>query len=119
MNERKTQNQDKFIARLPPGMRERLKAFSEKNHRSMNAELIAALEHWLILTEDQDEMLNMHEPPPTYGHLKSRTDIEARINDILREQSRKLKQSLLSVFAEDKNGDGVPEAPKRTDERKG
>lgn len=39
-----TQSQDKFIARLPDGLRERLKAIATQNKRSMNAELIHALE---------------------------------------------------------------------------
>lgn len=38
------QPQDKFILRLPDGMRDRMKAEAEKNRRSMNAEIIARLE---------------------------------------------------------------------------
>ena len=36
--------QDKFMLRLPDGMRERIKAASEANNRSMNAEIVAVLE---------------------------------------------------------------------------
>lgn len=39
-----TQPQDKFIARLPDGLRERLKTAANRNKRSMNAELVHALE---------------------------------------------------------------------------
>ncbi|MGH0264545.1 Arc family DNA-binding protein [Sinorhizobium meliloti] len=39
-----TQPQDKYVVRLPDGMRERLKAEAEKNKRSMNAEIVARLE---------------------------------------------------------------------------
>lgn len=35
---------DKFLLRLPDGMRERLKAEAEVNKRSMNAEIVARLE---------------------------------------------------------------------------
>lgn len=36
--------QDKFIVRLPDGMRDRIKAAAEANNRSMNAEIVATLE---------------------------------------------------------------------------
>lgn len=39
-----SQNQDKFVLRLPDGMRDRIKAAAEKNNRSMNAEIVATLE---------------------------------------------------------------------------
>ncbi len=35
---------DKFMLRLPDGMRERIKSMAEKNNRSMNAEIVSALE---------------------------------------------------------------------------
>ncbi|SFB82155.1 Arc family DNA-binding protein [Tropicimonas isoalkanivorans] len=35
---------DKFMLRLPDGMRERIKKAAESNNRSMNAELLATLE---------------------------------------------------------------------------
>ncbi|MBJ2151357.1 Arc family DNA-binding protein [Paracoccus sp. IB05] len=44
MTERKPQTQDKFILRLPDGMRERIKAAAEANNRSMNSEVLALLE---------------------------------------------------------------------------
>lgn len=38
---------DKFIIRLPDGMRDRIKAAAEANNRSMNAEIVARLERSL------------------------------------------------------------------------
>lgn len=40
----KAQNQDKFIIRLPDGLRERIRTAADKNHRSMNAEVVSLLE---------------------------------------------------------------------------
>lgn len=40
----KAQNQDKFIVRLPDGLRDRIRVAADKNHRSMNAEVVALLE---------------------------------------------------------------------------
>lgn len=36
--------QDKFVLRLPDGMRDRIKSAAEANNRSMNAEIVATLE---------------------------------------------------------------------------
>ena len=36
---------DKFMLRLPDGMRDRIKAAADANNRSMNAEIVATLEH--------------------------------------------------------------------------
>ena len=44
MSEAPSRKQDQFIVRLPDGMREQIKAEAEANHRSMNAEIVAALE---------------------------------------------------------------------------
>ncbi|MFC5487602.1 Arc family DNA-binding protein [Microvirga aerilata] len=38
---------DKFMLRMPEGMRDRIAAKAEKNHRSMNAEIVARLEESL------------------------------------------------------------------------
>lgn len=46
MSDRKPQDQDKFIIRLPKGMRSRIKRAADANGRSMNAEVVAALLDW-------------------------------------------------------------------------
>ncbi|MGP9804481.1 Arc family DNA-binding protein [Paracoccus sp. NSM] len=38
-----SEKQDRFIVRLPDGMRDRIKAAADANNRSMNAEIVAAL----------------------------------------------------------------------------
>lgn len=38
------QPQDKYVLRLPDGMRDRIKAAAESNNRSMNAEIVARLQ---------------------------------------------------------------------------
>lgn len=44
MTERPSRKLDQYIVRLPDGMRERVKAAADANARSMNAEIVAALE---------------------------------------------------------------------------
>ncbi|MBD8906551.1 Arc family DNA-binding protein [Methylorubrum zatmanii] len=41
-------DQDKFVLRLPDGMRDRLKVEAEANKRSMNAEIVARLDATLV-----------------------------------------------------------------------
>lgn len=52
----KRSNPDQFQLRLPPGLRSQLKAWAEKNGRSMNAEIIGRLEHFPVM---QTTMLDM------------------------------------------------------------
>ncbi|KKB86485.1 hypothetical protein VW29_02725 [Devosia limi DSM 17137] len=40
------QPQDKYVLRMPDGMRDRIKKAAERSGRSMNAEILAALEHF-------------------------------------------------------------------------
>lgn len=42
-----SEKQDRFIVRLPDGMRDRIKAAASHNGRSMNAEIVHALTYWL------------------------------------------------------------------------
>lgn len=44
MSDAPSQSQDKFIVRLPDGMRDRIKAAADANNRSMNSEIVATLE---------------------------------------------------------------------------
>ena len=39
-----SQGLDRFIVRLPDGLRDRIKAAADKNNRSMNSEIVATLE---------------------------------------------------------------------------
>lgn len=41
------QNQDKFVVRLPDGMRDKIKASAARNGRSMNAEFVHAMDEYL------------------------------------------------------------------------
>ena len=44
MAEKTPQIQDKFVLRMPDGLRERIKAKADENNRSMNAEILHGLE---------------------------------------------------------------------------
>lgn len=49
--------QDQFMVRFPEGMRDRIKAAAEASNRSMNAEIVAALEE-------------LFPSPPKFGELR-------------------------------------------------
>ena len=55
--------QDKFMLRLPDGMRDRLKSEAERNKRSLNAEIIQRLEFTLGM--DDHEANYRQAPPPS------------------------------------------------------
>jgi hypothetical protein len=71
------QPQDKYVLRLPDGLRDRIKAEAEAENRSMNAEIIAVLEKW-------------------YGSLRDdlRKDIEAldHAGEILSKRDKQLDE---------------------------
>ena len=48
-----TAESDKFMLRLPDGMRDQLKAVAAENGRSMNAEIVSRLERSFRAPEDQ------------------------------------------------------------------
>ncbi|AZL70071.1 MULTISPECIES: Arc family DNA-binding protein [Pseudomonas] len=48
MNATKSRIADKFVVRLPDGMREQVAEVARKNHRSMNSEIIDRLEQSLV-----------------------------------------------------------------------
>jgi hypothetical protein len=47
--------QDKYILRLPDGMREYLKEAAKKNKRSLNAEIVDRLQRTMVVDEIVDE----------------------------------------------------------------
>jgi len=57
---------DKFVVRLPEGMRDRIAEVARTQHRSMNSEIIARLESSLqqegILTESDHDNLRLDSP---------------------------------------------------------
>lgn len=52
---------DKFMLRLPDGMRDRIKAAADGNNRSMNAEIVATLEDKYPNSSDSDISIHLAE----------------------------------------------------------
>lgn len=49
-----SREQDKFVVRLPDGLRPEIAAMARLNHRSMNGEIIIRLQRTLILEQLQE-----------------------------------------------------------------
>lgn len=47
MTAKQVKEYDKFVVRLPDGMRDEIAKKAESNGRSMNSEIIAAIEAWI------------------------------------------------------------------------
>lgn len=51
---------DKFVLRLPEGLRDRINLEAGKNHRSMNGEIIARIDRSLDLEDKYEEMRQLN-----------------------------------------------------------
>lgn len=86
---------DKFVVRLPEGMRERIAEVARNHHRSMNSEIIARLEQSLIQEGaiDTDPSMRMDSP-----------ELSAHERELLqrfRQLSGRQQNALISLIAID------------------
>jgi len=51
---------DKFVVRLPDGMREQLRTVAGEHHRSMNSEIVARLQASFVVPEDPTPASPVH-----------------------------------------------------------
>lgn len=75
--------QDKFIVRLPEGMRDRIKTVAERNRRSMNAEIVDAIERHLLLMENLLMENTANVIDQSISPAKVADDITAAVKSIL------------------------------------
>jgi hypothetical protein len=90
---------DKFVVRLPQGMRDRIAEVAKQHHRSMNSEIIARLEHSLLdlpsLPEQPSrQMLNDQS-------LDGLTNTEQELLVRFREMSRRQQNALLALLVDE------------------
>ncbi|PMV89758.1 MULTISPECIES: Arc family DNA-binding protein [unclassified Pseudomonas] len=68
---------DKFVVRLPDGMRDQINEVAAKNHRSMNSEIIKRMERTLL--EDATGILNVDLMDQLSNRCK---ELEARLEQL-------------------------------------
>ncbi|WP_439889085.1 Arc family DNA-binding protein [Pseudomonas sp. MBLB4123] len=86
---------DKFVVRLPDGMRERIADVARNHHRSMNSEIIARLEQSMLqegaLDDDSDLRIDSPELSQHERELLQR----------FRQLSRRQQNALIALIAHD------------------
>ncbi|MFP6798014.1 MAG: Arc family DNA-binding protein [Pseudomonas sp.] len=86
---------DKFVVRLPDGMRERIADVARNHHRSMNSEIIARLEQSMLQESTLGDDLNMRLDSP---------DLSLHERELLqrfRQLSRRQQNALVALIAHD------------------
>ncbi len=86
---------DKFVVRLPDGMRERIADVARNHHRSMNSEIIARLEQSLIQEDSLGDELKVRlDSPELSTH-------ERELLQRFRQLSRRQQNALVALIAHD------------------
>ena len=85
---------DKFVVRLPQGMRDRIADVAKQHHRSMNSEIIARLEHSLLdlptLPEQNQPSRKMLNAQDTEGLSQHERELLTHFRDMSRRQQNAL-----------------------------
>ncbi|MCA0338453.1 MAG: Arc family DNA-binding protein [Proteobacteria bacterium] len=91
-----TRDQNKFIVRMPDGLRDRIKDVADANNRSMNAEIVARLEESLDPHASPSAQLQMYQDMYDQN-LEERSRLFETINkqDLLLQQFRKEHETFL------------------------
>ncbi|MGO1272026.1 Arc family DNA-binding protein [Pseudomonas helleri] len=86
---------DKFVVRLPDGMRERIAEVARNHHRSMNSEIIARLEQSLIQEDalGDEPSLRLDSPELSLN--------ERELLQRFRQLSHRQQNALVSLIAHD------------------
>jgi plasmid stability protein len=90
-----SRNADKFVVRLPDGMRERIAEVARSHHRSMNSEIIARLEESMVSESNNVEAIDSH----------TMSIHERRLLNAFRKLPHKKQRALLMLC----NGDDQPD----------
>lgn len=86
---------DKFVVRLPDGMRERIADVARNHHRSMNSEIIARLEQSMLQESSLGDELNVSMDSPELS-LHERELLQR-----FRQLSRRQQNALVALIAHD------------------
>ena len=92
---------DKFVVRLPDGMRSLIEGVAKGNHRSMNSEIIVRLENSL----DDTDMNSANEVDAA-----SITPAEARLLANFRAMSVRQQRAMIDIISRDEVAESLVEA---------
>jgi plasmid stability protein len=94
---------DKFVVRLPDGMREKIAEVARQHHRSMNSEIIARLERSMLDETSADEAL----PPSHIEELAAKLDIQPwapQVGQVVRRRDSREILGVIKGFELSSNG---------------
>ena len=88
---------DKFVIRLPEGMRDRIAEVARHHHRSMNSEIVARLEQSLF----PDRLFEVRQPPELSANGALLTAPELELLQQFRQLSHRQQNALIALIAQD------------------
>lgn len=92
---------DKFVVRLPKGMRKQIFEAARYHHRSMNSEIVARLE-WTLSGESFPARHEAQQPDPEPDddppHIDSLTDLEMRLVAFFRQLPELKRRALIDML---------------------
>lgn len=92
---------DKFVVRLPKGMRKQIFEAARYHRRSMNSEIVTRLE-WTLSGESfparHETQLPDPEPPEDPPHVDSLTDLELRLVTFFRQLPELKRRALVDML---------------------
>ena len=96
-----SKTQDKFVVRLPKGMRKQIFDAARGYRRSMNSEIVARLE-WTLSGESfparHETQLPDPEPPEGPPHIDSLTELELRLVAYFRQLPELKRRALVDML---------------------
>jgi len=85
-----TNASDKFIIRLPDGMRDRIKTYAQKHGRTMNAEIIAKLEDYNDSQSNSNSLDELRETLIRHDEkLDKLTDMLGRLCEVINANTKR------------------------------
>jgi hypothetical protein len=116
MTEKSTQTQDKFVLRLPDGVRDQIKASAERNNRSMNAEIVVAIQMFLGITGDDAPLDPTDEAVYNLGGLPEEEQLRRIIAGSAKTMYAQLKLAMRAPPADISNPPDHPPFFNRSDD---
>ena len=93
---------DKFVVRLPKGMRKQIFEVARDYRRSMNSEIVARLE-WTLSGESfparRDAQPPDPDPPKDPPHIDSLTELEMRLVALFRQLPELKRRALIDMLS--------------------
>lgn len=114
MNDAPSRKQDQFIVRLPDGMRDKIKESAAANNRSMNAEIVNALDMYLALG---DLGVDASEPNAVEQIHSVSEKVKAEMADMLRQLEEKTVENQRQLDAMIAKSEEISQQLKETVER--